>query len=311
MSDQIQPQTDDTSRSSKTNTQVDLFHLIGGSWPPAPREPECPEYGSVPRARSRTMNHPSQSDRVKSVNIINHIAPDKRRKAASSNSSTLQRSKPKMVHEPKKVETGLLVDVHGSEAPDAVYDQPAPGSPRPAPRRSPSPPLLPDDIGVGSLVEVATDVDQHYYGVVRWIGLVDDTATAGIELEESIPGLSDGCVGGTRVFSCAAGRALFVPPALCRRDARFRDTPEPQCAVTDSDDPDQPDCPVVPGVVPPLSALGDLAGRSRGIQGHHNSCYLDATLFAMFTFTSVFDSLLYRPPEPEVKRFKTYFQKAK
>ncbi|CAG9098426.1 unnamed protein product [Plutella xylostella] len=42
-----------------------------------------------------------------------------------------------------------------------------------------------------------------------------------------------------------------------------------------------------------------MAGRSRGIQGHHNSCYLDATLFAMFTFTSVFDSLLYRPPEPE------------
>lgn len=62
----------------------------------------------------------------------------------------------------------------------------------------------------------------------------------------------------------------------------------------------QPDCPVVPGVVPPLDSLGELAGKNRGIQGHHNSCYLDATLFAMFTFTSVFDALLYRPPEPEV-----------
>lgn len=62
----------------------------------------------------------------------------------------------------------------------------------------------------------------------------------------------------------------------------------------------QPDCPVVPGVVPPLNSLGELAGKNRGIQGHHNSCYLDATLFAMFTFTSVFDALLYRPPEPEV-----------
>lgn len=30
-----------------------------------------------------------------------------------------------------------------------------------------------DDIGVGSLVEVATDVDQHHYGVVRWIGIID------------------------------------------------------------------------------------------------------------------------------------------
>lgn len=48
------------------------------------------------------------------------------------------------------------------------------GSPRAAnaPLR-PSPVHVPEDIGVGSLVEVATDVDQHYYGVVRWIGVID------------------------------------------------------------------------------------------------------------------------------------------
>ena len=38
-----------------------------------------------------------------------------------------------------------------------------------------------------------------------------------------------------------------------------------------------------------------VTGRNKGIQGHQNSCYLDATLFSMFTFSSVFDSLLYRP----------------
>merc|ERR1712029_191953 len=38
-----------------------------------------------------------------------------------------------------------------------------------------------------------------------------------------------------------------------------------------------------------------LWGRNKGIQGHQNSCYLDATLFAMFSFTSIFDCLLYRP----------------
>ena len=38
-----------------------------------------------------------------------------------------------------------------------------------------------------------------------------------------------------------------------------------------------------------------VCGKFRGIQGHNNSCYLDATLFAMFTYTSVFDTLLYRP----------------
>ena len=43
------------------------------------------------------------------------------------------------------------------------------------------------------------------------------------------------------------------------------------------------------------SDVSRLSGRNRGIQGHQNSCYLDATLFAMFSFTGVFDGLLYRP----------------
>lgn len=46
----------------------------------------------------------------------------------------------------------------------------------------------------------------------------------------------------------------------------------------------------------PNSTLRSLLGKSRGIQGHNNSCYLDATLFAMFSSTTLFDSLLYRPP---------------
>ena len=44
--------------------------------------------------------------------------------------------------------------------------------------------------------------------------------------------------------------------------------------------------------------MSQLSGRNRGIQGHQNSCYLDATLFAMFSFTGVFDGLLYRPQGP-------------
>lgn len=49
------------------------------------------------------------------------------------------------------------------------------------------------------------------------------------------------------------------------------------------------DCPAIPGTVQPLSrSTGDVesfSGKYRGIQGHHNSCYLDATLFSMFAFT--------------------------
>ena len=32
-------------------------------------------------------------------------------------------------------------------------------------------------------------------------------------------------------------------------------------------------------------------GDGRGIQGHQNSCYLDATLFALFALSEVFDSM--------------------
>ncbi|XP_037297914.1 ubiquitin carboxyl-terminal hydrolase CYLD isoform X2 [Manduca sexta] len=253
------------------------------------------------------MQRPAQNERIKSVNLLAHLAPEKRRIKPTNtfpSSAEEPRHAPKMVHETKKIETGILVDVCGSEVADELYDSPPLGSPRtvaPAPKPSqPSPEHLQEDIGVGSLVEVATDVDQHYYGVVRWIGIVDDTATAGVELEQSVCGLGDGSRGGTYLFHCAPGRALFVPLPLCRRDARFRDTPPPDRAdLHDIENFDQPECPVVLGVVPPLNSLGDLAGKNRGIQGHHNSCYLDATLFAMFTFTSVFDALLYRPPEPE------------
>lgn len=57
---------------------------------------------------------------------------------------------------------------------------------------------------------------------------------------------------------------------------------------------------MIPGAVAPLCMptqedVGEVCGKLRGIQGHHNSCYLDVTLFAMFTYTSVFDSLLFRP----------------
>ena len=32
-------------------------------------------------------------------------------------------------------------------------------------------------------------------------------------------------------------------------------------------------------------------GEKRGIQGHQNSCYLDATIFGLFALSDVFDSL--------------------
>lgn len=53
---------------------------------------------------------------------------------------------------------------------------------------------------------------------------------------------------------------------------------------------------VPPGTRNPASTLSPMLGKSKGIRGYNNSCYLDATLFAMFSSTTLFDSLLYRPP---------------
>ena len=53
--------------------------------------------------------------------------------------------------------------------------------------------------------------------------------------------------------------------------------------------------PDVPGVTfPPAKLEYKYCGTMHGIQGHHNSCYLDATLYSMFAFSSVFDTLLHR-----------------
>lgn len=52
---------------------------------------------------------------------------------------------------------------------------------------------------------------------------------------------------------------------------------------------------VAPLCMPTEEDVVAVCGKYRGIQGHHNSCYLDVTLFSMFTYTAVFDSLLFRP----------------
>uniref|UniRef100_A0A8C7MQD5 Ubiquitin carboxyl-terminal hydrolase CYLD n=1 Tax=Oncorhynchus kisutch TaxID=8019 RepID=A0A8C7MQD5_ONCKI len=41
--------------------------------------------------------------------------------------------------------------------------------------------------------------------------------------------------------------------------------------------------------------LDIMVGKKKGIQGHYNSCYLDSTLFCLFSFSSVLDTVLLRP----------------
>lgn len=52
-----------------------------------------------------------------------------------------------------------------------------------------------------------------------------------------------------------------------------------------------------------ISDLQAICGSFKGIQGHHNSCYLDATLFSMFAFTNVFDAVIYRERNDNVSHY--------
>ncbi|PRD35254.1 UNVERIFIED_CONTAM: Ubiquitin carboxyl-terminal hydrolase CYLD [Trichonephila clavipes] len=151
------------------------------------------------------------------------------------------------------------------------------------------------DLEVGSVVEVLIN-SNPCYGVIRWIGEIPEARgklVAGIEMEEESSSCTDGTFNGKRYFTCSPRKAFFVRLSHCRKDSRFLESEKRKSAVFGSID-----CPSITGDVPPLSSPEDmklLYGKNRGIQGHHNSCYLDATLFAMFSCTGVFDSILHRP----------------
>ncbi|XP_076323351.1 ubiquitin carboxyl-terminal hydrolase CYLD-like [Tachypleus tridentatus] len=154
------------------------------------------------------------------------------------------------------------------------------------------------DLEVGSAVEVLVNGVPRY-GIIRWIGIVSEQQdnrklVAGIEMEEEGLGCTDGTFNRQRYFTCPPNKAFFVFLNQCRKDSRFIES-ERTAAFGSIE------CPSIIEDVPPLSSPEELkmmCGKNHGIQGHHNSCYLDATLFAMFSCTSIFDSLLHRPPKP-------------
>lgn len=162
------------------------------------------------------------------------------------------------------------------------------------------------ELEIGSVVEVIVHSVPRY-GVIRWIGTLSDPdnkfdenskVVAGIEMEEECPGGNDGVWNGIRYFDCAPGRGYFIKLSQCKKDSRFSSVQERRKSALFG----SIDCPTVTGYVPPLTTPDDLqalCGKNRGIQGHHNSCYLDATLFAMFSCTNVFESLLHRPPRSD------------
>uniref|UniRef100_H3CDG1 ubiquitinyl hydrolase 1 n=1 Tax=Tetraodon nigroviridis TaxID=99883 RepID=H3CDG1_TETNG len=158
---------------------------------------------------------------------------------------------------------------------------------------------------VGSMVEVN---DPPLFGVIRWIGRIGGIPeqVAGIELDQEISAGTDGSYLGQRHFRCPANRGLFVKLRNCRRDSRFPapETPVNQVERCNSVAFAEWGSERVDEHTPPLEG-GEASelyqGWKRGIQGHLNSCYLECTLFSMFSCCSSADWLLFWPTDAETQ----------
>ncbi|XP_052457644.1 ubiquitin carboxyl-terminal hydrolase CYLD-like isoform X1 [Carassius gibelio] len=167
-------------------------------------------------------------------------------------------------------------------------------------QRPPSPTQSQPGLEVGSLVEVKEN--PPLCGVIRWVGLPPglQEPLAGLELEEECVGCTDGTFKGIRYFTCPPKKALFVKLKCCRPDSRFpslHHSPNPieRCnSIAFGGYLSE----VVSENTPPRTendGLEVMVGKKKGIQGHYNSCYLDSTLFCLFSFSSVLDTVLLRP----------------
>ncbi|KAG7326262.1 hypothetical protein KOW79_009663 [Hemibagrus wyckioides] len=132
------------------------------------------------------------------------------------------------------------------------------------------------------------------FATVRWIGSLPNMSSrmAGLELEEAC-GVSDGTFRDVRYFTCPFKKGLFVKLSSCQLGESFLG----ETAVNGYFEHDGQDA----SPVPPLRSedvMKTLIGQMKGIQGHCNSCYMDAALFSLFSCSSVLDSLLFKKTKP-------------
>ncbi|XP_027764446.1 ubiquitin carboxyl-terminal hydrolase CYLD-like [Empidonax traillii] len=151
---------------------------------------------------------------------------------------------------------------------------------------------------VNSMVQITLDKGSRVSGIIRWVGFLPQIPEkmAGVELDED-KGVTGGEWLGRSYFHCAPKRGLFVRLNSCQPDRRFQSFPSAHLPLLDPGEREAlPEAP--PESFPPLrdeAAVRVLRGPMRGIQGHCNSCYMDAALFSLFSCTSVLDSMLFMP----------------
>ncbi|XP_068094231.1 ubiquitin carboxyl-terminal hydrolase CYLD-like isoform X2 [Hyperolius riggenbachi] len=162
---------------------------------------------------------------------------------------------------------------------------------------------------VDSLVQIQYKEGELAYGTIRWLGNLaySEDTMVGVELEEE-KGCTDGVWQGHRYFSCPPKRGIFVKLKACQPDTRFLSSRECQPKSLETEGYSKDESRRISGKVPPLqgaAAVDILEGDMKGIQGHCNSCYMDAALFSLFSCSSALDCLLFKPsphPDGEIQR---------
>ncbi|XP_038150692.1 ubiquitin carboxyl-terminal hydrolase CYLD [Cyprinodon tularosa] len=168
--------------------------------------------------------------------------------------------------------------------------------------QTPSP--SPGPLEVGSLVEVVNNQGITVYGVIRWMGIPEGKTDtwAGIELDIEVKGFSDGVYKERRYFTCKGNSALFVPIKKCSPDSRFVSSSPVTETFKTTEVPSVPlheDLEENTPPVPESEAVSRFVGKMKGIQGHINSCYLDATLFSLFSSSVTVDAICNKPADNE------------
>ncbi|XP_066917442.1 uncharacterized protein [Clytia hemisphaerica] len=167
----------------------------------------------------------------------------------------------------------------------------------------------PIELTVEMMVEVSVN-KKPYYGVVKWLGLSEVEGKmvdiVGLEMEEAYNFAStNGIFQGQKRFDCPSGNSFFTKAKKCKPDRRFQmeeEQPKQKKRVNKTQTPRPKEDVPLTGYSPPATELKQRKhlGRMKGIQGHHNSCYMDSTLFAMFSFTDAFDAALLRERKDDV-----------
>ncbi|KAM5192162.1 ubiquitin carboxyl-terminal hydrolase CYLD-like isoform 2-T2 [Mantella aurantiaca] len=223
---------------------------------------------------------------------------NRKRCAPEENTLHAEVDEPQPLNNPLEVED-QHVSNHPTEdhhPPSSLYHPPGNGS------LLSEPVSIRNGLELNSMVEVN---DPPIYGVIRWMGYIPDSTDiiAGLEMEEQLPSAyTDGVYRGKKYFHCGPNKALFVKLRNCRPDSRFYSLhgPTNQIQRCNSIAFQEYTSKCVEENTPPAATtegLERMIGWKKGIQGHCNSCYLDATLFCMFACSSVLDTMLLRPPD--------------